>query len=160
MIKHVGLSNAGVETMKQYAAVLDVPIFAAQCHYNLIVREPERKGVLKYCRENNIHFIAWRPIQLPSEKFNIHGLFEKGAYPLLDQIAGKYNVSNAQVAVRWLTAQENVGLIFKTGNPQHLREIIDAVDLWIDPADLKELTDYFPRQEDVGFTTNGKAPLI
>lgn len=160
MIKNVGLSNAGVETMQKYAAALDAPIFAAQCHYNLIVREPERKGVLEYCRENNIHFIAWRPIQLPSEKFNIHGLFEKGAYPLLDRIAEKYNVSNAQIAVRWLTAQENVGLIFKTGNPKHLREIIDAVDLAIDPSDLKELTDHFPRQEDVGFTTNGKAPLI
>lgn len=160
MIKHVGISNAGVETMQKYAAALDVPIFAAQCHYNLIVREPERKGVLKYCRENNIHFIAWRPIQLPCAELKIHGLFEKGAYPLLDQIAKKYNVSNAQIAVRWLTAQENVGVIFKTANLQHLREIINAADLPIDIADLKELTDHFPRQENVGFTTNGKAPLI
>ncbi len=160
MIKHVGLSNAGVETMQKYAAALDVPIFAAQCHYNLIVREPERKGVLKYCREKNIHFIAWRPIQLPCEELNIHGLFETGAYPLLDQIARKYAVSNAQIAVRWLTAQENVSLIFKTKNPRHLREIIDAADLSIDPADLKELTDHFPRQEDTGFTTTGKSPLI
>ena len=79
---------------------------------------------------------------------------------MLDQIARKYAVSNAQIAVRWLTAQENVSLIFKTKNPRHLREIIDAADLSIDPADLKELTDHFPRQEDTGFTTTGKSPLI
>ena len=160
LIKHVGISNASVGTMQKYAKALHEPIFAAQCHYNLIVREPERKGVLKYCIENGIHFFAWRPIQLPSQKFNIHGLFEKNAYPILDQIAQKYHVSNAQIAAHWLLAQKNVGIIFKTGNPAHLREIIDAIDLPVDPADLKELTDHFPRQEDTGFTTNEKAPLI
>ncbi|MBR1778742.1 MAG: aldo/keto reductase [Alphaproteobacteria bacterium] len=160
MVRHIGISNAGVETMKKYATYLETPIFAAQCHYNLIVREPVLKGVLEYCRQNNIRFIAWRPIQLPSEKLGIHGLFEKNAYPLLDQIAAKYNVSNAQIAVRWLTAQENVHLIFKTGKLKHLREIIDAENLSVEAADLQALTDHFPRQESIGFTTNGPSPLI
>ncbi|MGN0903595.1 MAG: aldo/keto reductase [Alphaproteobacteria bacterium] len=159
-IRHVGISNATVETMEKYGAFLDRPLFAAQCHYNLIVREPARKGVLEYCRRKGIRFIAWRPIQLPSEKFGIHALYERGVYPILDQTADRYGLTNAQVAVKWLIAQENVGTIFKTKNPRHLADILAVQDIDIAPEDLHALTDGFPRQEDEGFTTTGRAPLI
>lgn len=159
-IKEVGLSNATVSTMEAYASVLEKPIFASQCHYNLIVREPERKGVLEYCAEKGIHFIAWRPIQLPSEKFGIRGLYERGAYPLLDEMADKYGITNAQMAVKWLISQNNVSILFKTKNPAHLKEIIDVQDMSVSKEDLDNLSENFPLQKDEGFTTNSIAPLI
>lgn len=160
MIKNVGISNATVETTEKFASFLDSPIFAVQCHYNLIVREPVLKGVLEYCRRKKIHFIAWRPVQLPSEKLGIRSLAERGAYPLLDQIADKYGMTPAQTAVRWLTQQENVGIVFKTKNPEHLKEIIDAQNVTLSDEDTEALTRDFPRMEAEGFTTGGKAPLI
>ena len=160
MIKNVGISNATVETTEKFASFLDSPIFAVQCHYNLIVREPVLKGVLEYCRRKKIHFIAWRPVQLPSEKLSIRSLAERGAYPLLDQIADKYGMTPAQTAVRWLTQQENVGIVFKTKNPEHLKEIIDAQNVTLSDEDTEALTRDFPRMEAEGFTTGGKAPLI
>lgn len=160
MIKNAGISNASVATMETFSKYLDRPFFAAQCHYNLIVREPELKGVLAYCRKKGIHFIAWRPVQLPSEKFGIRSLAERGAYPLLDEISDKYGLTNAQTAVRWLTQQENVGIIFKTKNPAHLKEIVDAQNITLSKEDMDALTRDFPRRESEGFTTNGKAPLI
>lgn len=160
MIKNVGISNATVETAEKFASFLDKPLFAVQCHYNLIVREPEIKGVLEYCSRKKIHFIAWRPVQLPSEKFGIRSLAERGAYPLLDRIADKYGMTNAQTAARWLTQQENVGIVFKTKNPEHLKEIVDAQNVTLSDEDMETLTRDFPRQEAEGFTTSGKAPLI
>ena len=32
-------------------------------HLNLQYRESEKRGVLKYCQENDMMFIAWRPVQ-------------------------------------------------------------------------------------------------
>lgn len=160
MIKNIGISNASVATMENFSKYLDRPFFAAQCHYNLIVREPELKGVLAYCRQKGIHFVAWRPVQLPSEKFGIRSLAERGTYPLLDEISDKYGLTNAQTAVRWLTQQENVGIVFKTKNPAHLKEIVDVQNVTLSEDDMAALSRDFPRQESEGFTTNGKAPLI
>lgn len=160
MIKEIGISNASVETMKAYANLLDKPFFAAQGHYNLIVRQPVKQGVLEYCDKNNINFVAWRPIQLPVPTLGIHALYERGIYPLLDQISDKYNKSNAQIAVRWLTQQNNVNTIFKTSNPQHLKEIMETANFEISKEDMDSLSKNFPLQKDIGFISSGPDPLV
>ena len=159
LIKNIGICNAKVETMKNYQNNLDYPIFASQCHYNLIAREPQRTGLLEYCKENNINFIAWRPIQLPVPSMKIEPLYKREVYPILDKLADKYDKKNAQIAVRWLTQQENVNIIFKSTNPLHIQEIMDTKNFELSPEDFKNLTDNFPRQEDTGFISSGKKPL-
>lgn len=160
MIKHIGISNASVETMEEYKKHLAAPILAAQNHYNLIVRQSEVHGVLDYCKKNNIHYIAWRPIQLPVPSMGIESLAKRGVYPLLDEIADKYGKTNAQIAVRWLTLQENVGTIFKSKNPRHIEEIIETNDFEISAEDMKRLTDDFPRQESEAFISTGYVKLV
>lgn len=160
LIKEIGISNAAVKTMEEYKKYLDKPVFAVQAHYNLIAREPAYTGLLDYCQKNNIKFIAWRPIQLPVPSMGIHALYERGVYPLLDEMAAKYEKKNAQIAVKWLTSQNNVHLIFKTSNPTHLTEILDTQNFEISQEDLQNLTDNFPRQEMTSFISTGKAPLI
>ena len=156
LIKNIGICNANVNTMKKYQSNLDCPIFASQCHYNLIVREPERSGLLDYCKQNNIHFIAWRPIQLPAPSLGIEPFYKREFYPLLDQMADKYGKSNAQIAIRWLTQQDNVNTIFKTSNPQHLSEIIESSNFKISSEDMRNLADNFPIQRNEGFVSSGE----
>src|SRR5690606_844251 len=64
LIKHIGLSNVGIATIKKYSQLLNSPIYAVQNQYNLVCRESQRKGVIDYCKLSGIQFIAWRPILL------------------------------------------------------------------------------------------------
>lgn len=160
LIKNIGISNAKKETMQEYQKYLKAPIFASQCHYNLIAREPQRTGLLDYCKKNQINFIAWRPIQLPVPSMGIEPLYKRGAYALLDEMADKYGKTNAQIAVRWLTAQENVNILFKSTNPAHITDILETENFTLSDKDMRLLTEKFPRQEDVGFISSGPKPLL
>lgn len=160
LIKNIGICNAKIETIENYQKYLDAKFFASQNHYNLIVREPVKKGLVDYCANKKIHFIAWRPIQLPVPELGISSLTKRGEYLLLDSIADKYHKTNAQIAVRWLTQQNNVSTIFKSANIQHIKEILDTENFTISDEDWQKLELDFPFQRNVGFTSGGDMPLI
>lgn len=153
LIKNVGLSNVGVETIQKYNKYLTKKIYAVQNQYNLICRESQKKGVIDYCRENNIKFICWRPVLLsyPGAK---DPMYNKGTYPILDNIAKKYNVSNIQVVAKWLLQQDNVYIVFKSNNCEHIKEILETNKFCLSDDDWNELNDNFPVKFDVGCSSN------
>ena len=159
LIKNFGISNAKIETLENYQRHLDAPFFASQNSFSLISREAQKTNLVDYCRNKKIHFVAWRPMQLDLPERNIVSLAKRGAYPMLDKIADKYGKTNAQIAARWLTQQENVNIIFKSSKPEHIREILESSDFDLSPEDWKNLSDNFPLQEPIGFDSRGLLPL-
>ena len=153
LIKNVGLSNVGIETIQKYNKYLTKKIYAVQNQYNLICRESQKKGVIDYCRENNIKFICWRPVLLsyPGVK---DPMYSKGTYPILDNIAKKYNVSNIQVVAKWPLQQDNVYIVFKSNNCEHIKEILETNKFCLSDDDWNELNDNFPVKFDVGCSSN------
>lgn len=153
IIKNVGLSNVNIKTIKKYNKFLNKKIYAVQNQYNLICRESQKKGIIDYCKKNNIKFISWRPIQLsyPGVK---DSMYKRGTYPLLDNIAKKYNVTNTQIVAKWLLQQENVYIVFKSSNCNHIKEILETEKFKISDKDWNELNDNFPIKFDVGCATN------
>lgn len=153
LIKNVGLSNVGIETIQKYNKYLTKKIYAVQNQYNLICRESQKKGVIDYCRENNIKFICWRPVLLsyPGAK---DPMYNKGTYPILDNIAKKYNVSRIQVVAKWLLQQDNVYIVFKSNNCEHIKEILETNKFCLSDDDWNELNDNFPVKFDVGCSSN------
>lgn len=153
LIKNVGLSNVGSDTIQKYNKYLTKKIYAVQNQYNLICRESQKKGVIDYCRENNIKFICWRPVLLsyPGVK---DPMYNKGTYPILDNIAKKYNVSNIQVVAKWLLQQDNVYIVFKSNNCEHIKEILETNKFCLSDDDWNELNDNFPVKFDVGCSSN------
>ncbi len=150
-IKHVGVCNFLVESMKELQAHLDVPIAVNQSHYSLVYREPEHAGLLDYCRQENVSFLAWRPIMWnehhrPSPCGNA---WERGHVPLFDEIADRYGKPNVQVALNWLINQPNVAALVKTSSPTHLKEILDSLNWSIAPDDIERLRRDFPNQKAV-----------
>lgn len=152
-IKHVGLSNVGIDTIKKFSKILNVPIFAVQNQYNLVCRESQVKGVIDYCRENGIHFIAWRPILL-SYPNAVDPFYHTGTYKILDEIAQKYGKTNVQIAVNWLLHQDGVSIVFKSANKEHIDEILDADSFSLSDDDWERLNKYFPVQKKLGCTAD------
>lgn len=153
IIKHIGLSNVGVETIKKYSETLNVPIFAVQNQYNLVCRESQIKGVINYCRENGIQFIAWRPILL-SYPGSIDPYYHTGTYKVLDEMAKKYKKTNIQIAVKWLLQQDGVSIVFKSANKKHIDEILEVETFELSDEDWEKLNKDFPIQKELGCTAN------
>lgn len=153
LIKNVGLSNVGVDKIEEFNKYLNINVFAVQNQYNLVCRESQHKHVIDYCRNKNIKFICWRPIML-SYPGVVDPMYGKGTYPLLDNMAQKYKVSNVQIVAKWLLQQENVYIVFKSNKPDHIKEIIDTGSFELSEDDWQKLNMDFPVQFDKGCSTN------
>src|SRR5258706_10775662 len=64
-VKYLGLSEAGVETLRRACKVH--PISALQTEYSLWSRDPE-DGILAACRELGIGFVAYSPLGVASSR--------------------------------------------------------------------------------------------
>ncbi len=148
LIKNIAVSNFTVERMKEAQTHTKNKIVATQVHYNLIFREPERKGVLKYCQENDIMLVAYRPVQ--------KGLLTSSNNELMNELCKKYQKIPSQIAINWLTSQKNVVTLSKMGSEEHLEENLGAIGWEMEKEDVEKLDQDFPGQQDV----SDSAPLL
>jgi len=130
-VKHFGLSEAGVETIRRAHAVQ--PVTALQSEYSLWWREPE-KEVLPTLEELGIGFVPFSPLgkgfltgaisentQFDSTDFrNIVPRFTPEArkanqvlVDLLARIAAEKQVTPAQIALAWLLVQSRGSFRFR-----------------------------------------------
>jgi pyridoxine 4-dehydrogenase len=128
MIKHIGLSEVNVQQIKQAQDVIDV--VAVQNIYSIDNRKWE--FVLEYCKDHNIAFIPWYPLNAG----NIHTIKK------LERIARKYNATAHQLALSWLLHHaDNIVPIPGTSNVNHLEENYKALSIAITDEDMFELED-------------------
>lgn len=145
VIRHIAVSNFASARIDEAMTYSSHPIVCNQVHYNLRYREPERAGLLEYCRSQGILLMAWRPLQY-GQLASLSGL------EVVSELARKYNVSEAQVAINWLISQDGVVTLVKTLNPAHLQENMQAVTWRMSDEDIEVLRRNFPGQEAVSNT--------
>ncbi len=126
LIKHIGLSEVGIADIKKAKEFVD--IVSLQNKYSILYRnwEPD----LQYCKEQNIAFIPWNPINagniLHVEKLN--------------EIAARHNATMQQVALSWLYHHApNILLIPGTSKTKHLEENIKAASIILTNEEMNEL---------------------
>jgi diketogulonate reductase-like aldo/keto reductase len=141
LIKNIGVSNFNIQEFETAQSYTKYKIVNNQLHLNLKYRESERKGLVKYCQDNDILFTAWRPLQ--------KGILLKENNNLLDEMCQKYKKTPAQIAINWLISQKNIVTIIKSTNPEHLKENIDAASWTMDEQDIQKLDKEFPDQQDI-----------
>jgi aryl-alcohol dehydrogenase-like predicted oxidoreductase len=157
-VKHFGLSEAGVQTIRRAHAVQ--PVTALQSEYSLWTRTPE-KEVLPTCEELGIGFVAYSPLGkgfltgAMNENTKLESTDFRSTLPrftpeamkanqalvdLLAQIARRKNATPAQIALAWLLAQKPwIVPIPGTTKLHRLEENIGAVDIELTPDDLREI---------------------
>ena len=141
LIKNIGVSNFCVDHFKEAQNHTDNKIVFNQVHYNLIFREPQRKGVLEYCQDNDILFGAWRPFE---QKQVTQELPE-----VMAAMMAKYKKTAVQIAINWLVSQPNVVILAKSTNLDHLQDNLGGVGWYMDQADVKKLMDKYPDQQGI-----------
>jgi aryl-alcohol dehydrogenase-like predicted oxidoreductase len=159
-VKHFGLSEAGVQTIRRAHAVQ--PVTALQSEYSLWWRRPET-DVLPTLEELGIGFVPYSPLGkgFLTGKINENTRFDstdfRAALPrftpearkanqalidVLAKIAARKKVTPAQIALAWLLAQKPwIVPIPGTKRLERLDENIGAVAVKLTPDDLRDIED-------------------
>lgn len=141
MAKFNGVSNFGVEHIKEALKYTKNKIVANQIEYNLLARNrgsftnDMESDIIPYCEGNDILVIAYAPLA--------KGRLTKPGYKILDEMARKYNKTQAQIALNWLISQKNVVVIPKSTNIEHLKENLGAVGWRLKQEDIDRLNNEF-----------------
>ena len=154
-VKHFGLSEPGVATLRRAHAVQ--PVTAVQNEYSLWWRAPEENGTLDACDELGIGIVPYSPLgkgfltgtldggRLPegdfratTPRFSPEAMAQNRAFvDLLHRVADGRGASPAQVALAWLLARRPyVVPIPGTTKLHRLEENVAAADLALSDADL------------------------
>jgi pyridoxine 4-dehydrogenase len=122
-IRHVGLSQVGVEEIERARRVL--PVAAVQNQYNLADREYD--DVVDYCGGEGIVFVAYYPL---------HGAGGR----TLAEIAERHGATPQQVALAWLLARSPAAApIPGTLSLEHVKENLAALELELGDDELDAL---------------------
>ena len=157
-VKHFGMSEAGVESIRRAHAVQ--PVAALQSEYSLFWREPE-KEILPTLEELGIGFVPFSPLGkgFLTGAINADTTFDKTDFrnvvprfdaenrkanqtlvDVLSKIAAEKGVTNAQIALAWLLAQKPwIVPIPGTTKLHRLEENIGAAAVELTTGDLAEI---------------------
>jgi aryl-alcohol dehydrogenase-like predicted oxidoreductase len=160
-VRHFGLSEAGVQTIRRAHAVQ--PVTALQSEYSLWWREPE-DAILPVLEDLGIGFVPFSPLgkgfltgSIDQDTQFADGDFRNSVprftdtdarranrefVELLTRIADRKVATPAQVALAWLLAQKPwIVPIPGTTKPHRLEENMAAADLELTAEDLQEIAD-------------------
>jgi aryl-alcohol dehydrogenase-like predicted oxidoreductase len=157
-VKHFGLSEAGMHTIRRAHAVQ--PVTALQNEYSLWWRRPEEEA-LPVLEELGIGFVPFSPLGrgFLTGKMNENTTFDssdlrntlprftpearkanRALVDLLGEIAKRKNATPAQIALAWLLAQKPwIVPIPGTTKLNRLEENVGAVEIELTRDDLREI---------------------
>ena len=163
-IKHIGLSEAGPQTLAKAAAV--APITALQSEYSLWERDIE-EDILPVCREHGVGFVPYSPLGRGFLTGSIKSRADLAAndwrlndpryseenfaanmqmVDVLRGIAEAHEVSPAQIALAWLLAQgDDIAPIPGSKRRVTMEDSIAAADVTLSASDLELLQKAAPR---------------
>jgi len=157
-VRHFGLSEAGVNTVRRAHAVQ--PVTALQMEYSLWFRDVETNGILATAEELGIGLVPYSPLgkgfltgavtaaPLPESdsrkalpRFTDEAIAKNRALvELIQRVAEAKRVTPAQIALAWLLAQRPwIVPIPGTTKLHRLEENLGAVDVTLSASELAEI---------------------
>jgi aryl-alcohol dehydrogenase-like predicted oxidoreductase len=157
-VKHFGLSEAGVQTIRRAHAVQ--PVTAVQNEYSIWFRDPEDE-LLPALEGLGIGFVSYSPLGrgFLTGKMDENTRFDKSDFRnslprftpearkanlalvnLIGKVAQRKKATPAQIALAWLLAQRPwIVPIPGTRKRERLEENIGAVNVELTPEDLRDI---------------------
>src|SRR5918911_1541179 len=162
-VRHIGLSEAWVETIRRAHAVH--PVAALQSEYSLWTRDPEQ-GVLDVCRELGIGFVPYSPLGHGFLTGSIRSMddladddwrktnprftgenFQRNLRIAdeVDAVASEVGATPAQIALAWLLAKgDDIAPIPGTKRVARVEENIAADAVQLTPDQIAKLDNLTP----------------
>jgi aryl-alcohol dehydrogenase-like predicted oxidoreductase len=178
-VKHFGLSEAGVKTIKR--AHLVCPVTALQSEYSLWWREPEGE-ILPVLEELGIGFVPFSPLGkgFLTGRMNENTTFDNKDFrstvprlspenikanlvfvDLIKEVAQRKNVTPAQVAIAWLLAQKPwIVPIPGTTKIERLIENLGATSFELSAPELQEIETAAAKIKSVGDRYSGNSAKL
>lgn len=128
-VRHLGVSNFRVQQIQQAQELSKTPLVMSQAPCSLYNRRYIKNGTQNYCNENNILMAAYSP-------------FESGEvldHPQVVEMAKRYGVSPAQIALHWLARQPGMLVYMMSMDLEHLKDNIAALEIELEAEDVTAL---------------------
>ena len=138
LIRHVGVSNFGVDDLREWLEVerqvgLPAPTRCNQMPYSADARGIEYE-LLAWQRERAIRTMAYSPLG--------RGALTTNA--LLSKLGHERGVSAAQIALAWCLREPDVVAIVKSITPRRIEDNLRAAQLRLSPEELRQIDQAFP----------------
>jgi aryl-alcohol dehydrogenase-like predicted oxidoreductase len=162
-VRHLGLSEAGAETIRRAHAVH--PIAAVQSEYSLWTRDPEQE-IMPVLDELGIALVAYSPLgrgflsgrftspdELDEGDFRRYGprfsgenlQHNLGLAERVKELAAEKGVTPGQLAIAWVMARgEHVVPIPGTKRVSYLEENVAAADVRLEPEEVERIAEAVP----------------
>ncbi len=155
------------------------PFISMQNHYNLIYREEERE-MNPYCAKTGVALTPWSPLARGILAGSYTGSFDHGStsrsqggdrvrtqslykgemdFKIADRVvelADKYGKAPAQISLAWLLNKPEIHApIVGVSRIDQLEQLVEAVDITLDPADVTYLEELYRPLENllsIGFS--------
>ena len=131
--RYTSVTNSNLDCLKKYHQIFKDKLFSHELHYSFEIRENEDLGILNYGLENNIINIPYQPLR--------RNRTAKRNWPLLKELSKKYDKTQNQIILNWMTARGLHPLV-KSETLAHIDENLAALEFAMDKDDLKKLTDF------------------
>ena len=137
MVRALGVSNFTPHHLEDvFATGIEVSNNQVELHPSF-----NQKALREFCTSRGIAITAYSPL----------GRKQDLKLPLLVELAKKYSVSSAQIALNWVLARGMIA-IPKSSNPERIKENLEADSFTMDEADLKRI-EAIPQGERVVWPT-------
>lgn len=125
LVRNVGVSNFSTYQLRVARRIADVPIAVNQIEFHPWYF---REDLLSYCQENDIVVEAAAPLARTEYLDD----------PVVTDIAEKYDVTPAQVALKW-ELEKGAVVLPKSTSEGHLRQNLELFDWDLAPEDVERI---------------------
>ncbi|MCX4303736.1 MAG: aldo/keto reductase [Clostridia bacterium] len=136
--RYLGISNCNLEQIKVVNETVKIDFFEGV--YNLECKINEDIGILEYCKENDITFVAYQALR--------RNRTAKRNYLELLELSKKYNKTQNQIILNWIVKEKNIKPLIKSTNIERINENLEAVTFEMEREDYQKLNNFRSQEFD------------
>ncbi|OGM14071.1 hypothetical protein A3D84_03120 [Candidatus Woesebacteria bacterium RIFCSPHIGHO2_02_FULL_42_20] len=135
LARFASVTNFDLENLKRYHAEFGDKIFSHELHYSFEIRTVDDLGIIDFDNKNKIINVLYQPLR--------RNRTAKQNWPLLAELAKKYNRTQNQIILNWMTTKGMHPLV-KSETIEHIVENLESLNFEMDKSEIKRINDFRP----------------